>query len=116
MEHREMAAPEPSLWERARRRLRIVRMVGLFDLALLVTLVTASVTGNRELVSILGPLHGGTFLLLLTLAITAAADGMWRWLFPLGILLTGGPPGALIGEWLIGRRIAARMTGQEEQA
>ncbi|MCG8348000.1 MAG: hypothetical protein MI924_09505 [Chloroflexales bacterium] len=108
MEHHETTLREPSLWERARRRLRIVHTVGLVDLVLLITLVTASVTGNRELVSILGPLHGGSYLLLLTLAITGAADGMWRWWFPLVILVTGGPPGALIGEWLIGRQIAAQ--------
>jgi hypothetical protein len=92
---------------RIRRRLRIVRYVGAADLVLLVALVTSSWSGNRELVGILGPLHGGTFLLLLTLTITAAADGYWSWWFPIGIALTGGPIGALVGEWLVARRLAA---------
>jgi hypothetical protein len=96
-----------------RRRLRIVRFVGAVDLVLLVALVTASFSGTRELVRILGPLHGGTFLLLLTLTITAAADGYWSWWFPIGIALTGGPIGALGGEWLIGRRLAAQASAAD---
>jgi hypothetical protein len=95
--------PDP---QRVRQRLRWVRWAALLDLVLLVALLTASFTGNRPLVSVLGPLHGGNFLLLLTLTVTAAADGMWSWWFPLGVLVTGGPLGALVGEWLIARRLA----------
>lgn len=92
--------------ERARRRLSIVRWIALADLLLLVTLLVASFAGNRELVSVLGPIHGGNFVLLLVMVGTAAADGLWSWWFPAGVLLTGGPIGALIGERLIGRRLA----------
>ena len=90
-----------------RRRLRVVRLIALVDLVLLIALLTASLTGERALVHILGPLHGVNFLLLLAVAATAALDGLWGWWFPAVILLTAGPPGALVGEWVIGRRIAA---------
>ncbi len=91
---------------RVRRRLQIVRGVALLDLALLIALVTSSLTGRRDLVHILGPLHGANFLLLLAVAATAALDSLWGWWFPAVILLTAGPPGALVGERLIARRIA----------
>jgi hypothetical protein len=94
--------PDPS---RIYRRLRWVRWVALLDLVLLIALVSSSLTGNRQIVSLLGPLHGGNFLILVTLTATAAADGLWSWWFPAGVALTGGPPGALIGEWLILRRL-----------
>ena len=91
--------------ERIYRRLRIVRIVALVDLVLLIALVSAALSGKREIVSILGPLHGINFLLLLVIAGTAAIDGFWGWWFPAAILLTAGPPGAFLGEWILHRRI-----------
>ena len=96
--------------------MRIVRAVAMVDLILLVALVSSSLTGNREFVSVLGPLHGGNFLLLLVIVGTAAADGLWSWWFPAGVLLTGGPLGALVGERLVGRRLAAARTMGEREA
>ena len=46
---------------------------------LLVALVASSLSGNRQSVGVLGPLHGGNFFLLLVIAATAAADGLWGW-------------------------------------
>jgi hypothetical protein len=91
---------------KARRRLRIVRVIALLDLLLLAVLLAASFSGNRDLVSFLGPIHGGNFVLLLVLVGTAASDGLWSWWFPAGILVTGGPVGALIGERIVCRRLA----------
>jgi len=88
------------------RRLRLVRWLALLDLVLLVTLVAAAFTGARSLVHILGPLHGVNFLILLVTAGTAALDGLWGWWYPAAILVTAGPIGALVGERVIGRRIA----------
>ncbi|GAB4193270.1 MAG: hypothetical protein OHK0022_08020 [Roseiflexaceae bacterium] len=99
---------DPDERGRIQRRLRIVQYVALVDLVLLIALVAASLSGNRELVRILGPLHGGNFLLLVVIALTAAADGLWSWWFPVGIVVSGGPVGALVGEWLIRRRLAAQ--------
>lgn len=89
-----------------RRRLRAVRWAALLDLLLLIALVTSSLTGQREFVRILGPLHGINFLLLIVIAATAALDGLWGWWFPAVILVTAGPLGALVGEWVIARRLA----------
>lgn len=90
------------------RRLRIVRLVALVDLVLLIALVSAALTGQKEVVHIIGPLHGINFLLLLVIVGTAALDGIWGWWFPIVILLTAGPPGAFLGEWLIHRRVRAQ--------
>ena len=91
--------------ERVYRRLRIVRLVAFVDLVLLLVLVSAALTGKREVVHVLGPLHGINYLLLLVIVGTAAIDGIWGWWFPIAILLTAGPPGAFVGEWIIHRRI-----------
>lgn len=101
-----VASPPPTIAQRTRRRLLIVRWVALADVLLLVTLVTASLMDNREWVSLLGPLHGGNFMLLLTLVGVGAVDKLWNWWFPVGVFFTGGPLGALIGEWIISRRLA----------
>jgi hypothetical protein len=91
--------------QKARGRLRIIKWVGLFDAVLLIALIASSLIGNRDLVRVLGPLHGGNFLLLLTLVGVGASDGLWSWWFPAGVLFTGGPLGALVGEYLVGRKL-----------
>jgi hypothetical protein len=98
--------------DRVLRRLRVVRWVAFADLVLLVALVSCSLSGARDLVRILGPLHGGNFLLLLTVVGTAAADGLWSWWFPAAVFLTGGPVGALVGEWMIRRQVAGNQGGE----
>ena len=92
--------------ERIRQRLRVVQVVALVDFVLLLTLISAAVTRQQNIVHVLGPLHGINFLLLLVIVATAALDGLWGWWFPLLVLFTAGPPGAFIGEWLIRRRIS----------
>ncbi|NOK63865.1 MAG: hypothetical protein GFH27_549357n32 [Chloroflexi bacterium AL-W] len=99
-------SPVLTTTQRTRRPLQIVRWVALANALLLVTLVTASVMDNREWVSVLGPLHGGNFMLLLTIVGVGAVDKLWSWWFPVGVFFTGGPLGALIGEWIISRRLA----------
>lgn len=91
--------------ERISRRLRIVRIFAVIDLVLLLTLVSAALTGQREMVQILGPLHGINFLLLLIIVGAGAIDGVWEWWFPVAVLLTAGAPGAFLGEWIIHRRV-----------
>ena len=98
-------SPPLTTTQRTRRRLQIVRWVALADVLLLVTLVTASVMDNRDWVSVLGPLHGGNFMILLTIVGVGAVDKLWSWWFPVGVFFTGGPLGALIGEWIISRRL-----------
>lgn len=97
--------------ERIQKRLRVVRPIALADLVLLIALVTSSLTKQRAFVSILGPLHGINFLLLLVVVAVAAIDGLWAWWFPVIVLFTAGPPGAFIGEWIIQRRIKTQLAG-----
>lgn len=98
------------------RRLRIVRWVALADALLLVALVTSSLLDRRDLVSVLGPVHGGNFLLLVVLTYTGAADGLWGWWFLAATMFSGGPLGAFIGERVIVRRLARRVDVAEVQA
>jgi len=92
--------------DRVQRRLQIVRWFALLDTILPIALVTAAVTGQRNVVHVLGPVHGINFLLLVVFAGTAAIDGLWGWWFPALILVTAGPIVALFGERMIGRRLA----------
>ncbi len=98
---------------RVRRRLRVLRYLALVDAILLIALVLSALTGAKNLVHILGPLHGVNFLILLVTAGTAALDGLWGWWFPALILVTAGPIGTLIGERAIVRRGAALIPGGE---
>lgn len=98
------------------RRLNLVRWVAWVDLLLLIALVVASRMGNRDLVRVLGPVHGINFLLLLVIVGTAALDGLWSWWFPAAVFVTGGPVGALVGEWFVGRRLAARAVTETNGA
>jgi hypothetical protein len=67
-------------------------------------------------VHFLGPLHGINYLLLLVIVAVAALDGLWGWWFPLAVLLTAGPPGAFIGEWIMHRRLSASLTVAQEDS
>jgi hypothetical protein len=87
------------------RRLRIVRWLGILDTLLLAWLLYASLTHDRDLVRVLGPIHGGGFLVLVLIAGVSAVERLWGWWFPAAIVVTGGPIGALIGDWMIVRRL-----------
>jgi hypothetical protein len=88
-----------------KRRLHLVRWVAIPDFLLLVALVTVSRLGNRELVSILGPIHGINFLFLMMVVALGAVDKLWKWWFPAITFFTGGPIGAFIGEIIIVRQL-----------
>lgn len=87
-----------------RRRLGAVRAVAIADACLLVPLVVAAVK-DSDLVSILGPIHGGGFLLLLFLVVRGVGDGLWGWWFPAVVVVTLGPPGSLYGDIRIRRSL-----------
>lgn len=90
-----------------RTLLTIVLAIGLTDALLLCVLVyVAFIDRDDGLVSILGPLHGGGFVLLLTLTLVGVLRDMWGWWFPALVLVTGGPLGSLIGEVVLRRRLA----------
>lgn len=81
-----------------RRRLDRVRVVAVSDALLLVVLVFASLTDREGLVSVLGPIHGLGYLLLLFWTAQGAGERLWGWWFPAMTLVTAGPPGSLLGD------------------
>ena len=101
---------EPPSVATIERRLRVVRWVGLSDFVLLIALVSASLLGRRELVSLLGPVHGVNYLFLVMLVSLGAVDKLWRWWFPALTFLTGGPLGSFIGEIIIGRSLKTQKS------
>jgi hypothetical protein len=89
-----------------RRLLNAVLAVGIADaLLLLVLLYVAFVDRSDAAVSIIGPLHGIGFVILLGLTAKGAGDGRWGWWFPLVVLVTGGPLGSIVGDLVLRRRI-----------
>ncbi len=88
-----------------RKRLNVVRIVAIADAFLLVPLLIAGFSHAESTVDILGPLHGCGFLLLLYLVGRGAVEGLWGWWFPALVVVTLGPPGSLIGDVRIRRRL-----------
>jgi hypothetical protein len=90
----------------SRRLLTEVLWVGIADALLLVVLAyVAFIDRHDGAVSIIGPIHGLGFLLLLGLTATGARRGHWSWWFPAVVLLTGGPVGSIAGEIVLRRRL-----------
>jgi hypothetical protein len=87
------------------RQLSLIRWVAILDFALLVPLVIAAVRDADGVVSILGPIHGVGFLLLMFLCAKGAGEGRWGWWFPAIVVVTLGPPGSLYGEHRIRREL-----------
>ena len=87
------------------RRLNVIRIVALADFLLLIPLVVAAVTHAEDLVSILGPIHGTGFLILLALCVRGAIEDRWGWWYPALVVVTLGPPGSLYGDLRIRRAL-----------
>jgi hypothetical protein len=92
---------------RTNKLLNLVRWVAVADGLLLVVLVAAALTNAEGAVDVLGPIHGGGFLLLMYLVARGALERLWGWWFPALVLVTLGPPGSLIGERRIRRWLPA---------
>ncbi len=89
-----------------RRLLNAVLVVGIVDaLLLLVLLYFAFVDRSDAAVSVLGPIHGIGYVLLLGLTGRGAIDDQWGWWFPALVLVTGGPIGSFIGEIVLRPRL-----------
>jgi ABC-type Fe3+ transport system permease subunit len=89
------------------RRLKWVRWIAILDALLLVPLVIAAVTDAEGLVSVLGPVHGLGFVGLCVLIGLGALEGLWGWWFLVMTIVTLGPPGSLLGDVRIRRRMRA---------
>lgn len=83
--------------DRPLRLLRQIVIVSIIDLILLVPLVVGVIVDWHVLAPIIGPIHGAGFLWELYLVARGAGEGWWGWWYPAVTLVTGGPPGALLG-------------------
>lgn len=89
-----------------RRLLNTVLAVGIADALLLIALLyVAFVDRNDSAVSVLGPIHGIGYVLLLALTARGAIAEQWGWWFPGLVLVTGGPLGSIVGEVVLRRRL-----------
>lgn len=81
-----------------KRLVDAIAIVALLDAVLLGFLLWASFTEREGLVSILGPIHGFGFVVLLILCVRGVGADRWGWWFPALIVVTLGPIGSLIGD------------------
>lgn len=104
----EINVPEAA-GERARMRrfLNILAWVAVLDFILLIPLVYSSSfwTDNHDVVRVLGPIHGFGFLAMLGICVRGVGERWWGWWFPAIIVITLGPLGSLIGDWIVRRRL-----------
>jgi integral membrane protein len=90
----------------AKKVLNQVLAVGIADALLLVVLVYfAWIDRSDTAVHILGPIHGLGFLALLFLTVNGYLQKLWSWWFPALVLVTGGPVGSLVGDFILRRRL-----------
>jgi integral membrane protein len=91
------------------RFLNIIAWVAVVDVLLLFPLIWASrwVAHNEEVVAILGPVHGFLFIALIGLCAYGSIQRWWGWWFPVLVVVTLGPIGSLVGDWIIRRQIKA---------
>ena len=92
-----MATTQTQGAERPLSLLRLIVIVSIVDFLLLIPLVVGVIIDWHGAAPIIGPIHGAGFLWELYLVARGAAEGWWGWWYPAVTLVTGGPPGALLG-------------------
>ena len=91
------------------RFLNWIAIVALVDVALLIPLIWASrwVADNHDVVAVLGPIHGFLFIGLIGMVAWGSLQKWWGWWFPAIVVITLGPIGSLIGDWIVRRNLGA---------
>ncbi len=93
--------------ELVRRRLNVILVLAIVDACLLVPLLAHRFADLDVPVFPIGLTHGLLFLALVGFCAKGALDGLWGWWFPAITVVTGGPPGSIVGEVVVRRRLAA---------
>lgn len=108
----DVASLGPEQRSDALRRINVIRLVAIADFVLLIPLLmnVVGIIHSDAMVSVIGPIHGVGFLVLLYLCVKGAGDRLWGWWFPIAVVVTLGPVGSLWGEWRIRRELAAAGT------
>jgi len=88
-----------------KRRLDIILVLAIIDAILLVPLLAHRFADLDIPVFPIGMTHGLLFIALVGLCAKGALDGLWGWWFPAVTVVTGGPPGSIIGDLVIRRRL-----------
>jgi integral membrane protein len=99
------ANSEPAERVATLRRLNLIAVVAVLDALLLAVLLWASFGDRESVVHILGPIHGIGFVLLLVLCLRGTVEERWDWWFPALVVVTGGPLGSLLGDYVLRRRL-----------
>jgi hypothetical protein len=97
----------PPAADRPRLALNLATALGIIDVVLLAPLLVAAVVHHDPTIGVLGPLHGAFFIALVAVVALGALLRYWGWWFPALVVVTLGPPGSLIGELRLRRRIGA---------
>ena len=107
------SSPGRSASPREMRFLNIIAWVAVVDVLLLIPLVWASrwLADRHDLVAVLGPVHGFLFIVLIGLCAYGSIQKWWGWWFPILVVVTLGPLGSLIGDWIIRRQIKSEDHG-----
>lgn len=100
------ASTTPSI-ATTKKLLNVVLAVGVADLILFLILIwVAFIDRSDSAVSLIGPIHGVGFVILIGLTAKGAVDGRWGWWFPAITLITTGPPGSIVGDLILRKQIA----------
>ena len=101
---------------REMRFLNIIAWVAVIDVLLLIPLIWASrwVTDRHEVVAVLGPTHGFLFLVLIGLCAYGSLQRWWGWWFPILVVVTLGPLGSLIGDWIVRRQLKSETAPADQ--
>lgn len=89
-----------------KRPLDVILVLAIIDAVLLVPLVLHRFADLDIPVFPIGMTHGLLFIALVGLCAKGAVEGLWGWWFPIITVVTGGPPGSLIGEFKIRRDLS----------
>ena len=89
-----------------KRRLNVILVLAIVDAVLLVPLVLHRFADLDVPVFPIGITHGILFIALVGLCAKGVLDGLWGWWYPIVTVITGGPPGSLIGEIKIRRDLS----------
>lgn len=92
------------------RRLNLIAVIALADALLLIVLLWASYGDRESLVHVLGPIHGVGFVVLVALCFRGVVEERWDWWFPALVVVTGGPVGSLVGDYLLRRKLTETRT------
>ena len=88
-----------------KRRLNVILVLAIIDALLLVPLLLHRFADLDVPTMPIGMTHGLLFIALVALCAKGALDGLWGWWFPAVTVVTGGPPGSIIGDIVIRRRL-----------